>query len=364
MDLVSLVRIMVRRWVVVVPIVLLTLVGAVLLGRAADPLYEATGSILVSPSPAIAHGSSFDGFNVDEIAAAVRQDDALDELQAADELVDYVIDDGGDGVIQVVATGASDVATEATADTVAALVVAELTAAQEEQGVDEASRVQPRVLEQAVAQDGTDEGGAEEFVATVGIVLEDNSFEVQNPYSATPPTGRLLQVAGMSAEGQERVINLASEITEFEINQEWQERAPILEIAAYGPSPEVAMQGFGAVTQVVSEILDERQARAGVPPRQRLVIDVLAAPGAAKDVSPPIDRSVAVAIALGLMAAGAAALVSESVSNHRHRRQAAELATADDPAHVLWPARMPNAEDTNIVQQRPAAGSRSSEQRR
>ena len=144
MDLVSLLRIMVRWWAVVVPIVLLTVVAAVLVSRVAGPLYQASGSVLVAPPTFTSSGSSFDGFDVDEIAAAVRQDEALDELLAADELVDYTIDDATDGLIQVIATGTSDAATETTADTVAAIVVDELIAVQMEREVDEASRVQPR----------------------------------------------------------------------------------------------------------------------------------------------------------------------------------------------------------------------------
>ena len=364
MDLVSLLRIMVRWWAVVVPVILLTLVAAVLVNRVADPLYEASGSVLVAPPTFTSSGSSFDGFDVNEVAAAVRQDDALDELRAADELVDYTIDDATDGLIQVIATGTSDTATETTADAVAALVVEELMAVQEEQEVDETSRVQPRLLtEQAVAQGGTNEDGAERFVANVGIVLDESAVEIQNPYSATPPTGRLLQVAVMSADGQQRVSNLASEGIAFDIFQNWQDRAPILDITAYGPSPQGTVQGFEAVTQTLSEVLDERQERAGVPPSQRVLIEVIAAPGGARDVSPPIERSVAVTIALGLLAAGAAALASESVSNHRRRRQAGGLAAADDPAHALWPAPVPEAQDIHTAQQPPADRSRGFERR-
>ena len=353
MDLVSLLRIMARWWAVVVPLVLLTVVAAVLVGRVADPVYEASGSVLVAPPAFASPGTSFDGFNVDELAASIQQDDVLDELRVADELVDFTIDDATAGLMQVIATGASEAATEATADTVAALLVAELIAVQEEQEVGEASRIQPRLLtEQAVARQGMSGDGAQGFVANVAIVLEESAVEFQNPYSASPSTGRLLQVAVMSAEGQQRVSSLASESIAFEIYQDSQDRAPILEVATYGPSPQGALRGFEAVTETLSEVLDERQERAGVPPSQHVLIEVIAAPGGARDVSPPIERSVAVTIALGLLAAGAAALVSESLSNHRRQRKAAERSVADGPAQVLWPSSAA-AQDTRAAQQPP-----------
>ena len=353
MDLVSLLRIMARWWAVVVPLVLLTVVAAMLVGRVADPVYEASGSVLVAPPAFASPGTSFDGFNVDELAASIQQDDVLDELRVADELVDFTIDDATDGLMQVIATGASEAATEATADAVAALLVAELIAVQEQREVGEASRVQPRLLTaEAVAQEGTSGDGAQGFVANVVIALEASAVELENPYSASPSTGRLLQVAVMSAEGQQRVSNLTSEDITFDIYQDWQDRAPILDIATYGPSPEGALRGFEAVTETFSEVLDERQERAGVAPSQRVLIEVIAAPGGARDVSPPIERSVAVTIALGLLAAGAAALVSESLSNHRRQRKAAERSVADGPAQVLWPSSAA-AQDTRAAQQPP-----------
>jgi hypothetical protein len=354
MDLISLLRIVVRRWAVVVPIILLSVVAAVLVGRVADPLYEISGSLLVAPPTFTASSSDSARFNVDELAAAIRRDDALSELRADDELVAYTIDDATDGLLQVIATGASDTATEATADTVAALLVQELIAVQEAQEVPEAARVRPRLVnEQAVAQESTSEGGAQQFVANVEVVLDQSFSEIENPYSASPSTARILQVAVMSAESEERVRNLASEDIAFEVYQDQEDRVPILEVATYASSPEGAMRGFEAVTETLSELLDERQERAGVPPTERLLVEVIAAPGDAKDVSPPIERSAAVTLALGLLAAGGAALAIESLKNRRRPPQSpGQAAVASDPAKVLWPSpATPKAAST--VQQPP-----------
>lgn len=339
MDLVSLLRIMVKWWIVVVPTVALTLIAAVLVDRSVDPVYEASGSALVAPAAFSASEQPFEAFDIDEIAAAIRDDDSLVELRDADELADYTIDDTTDGLIQVIATGTSGPATEATADTVAALVFEELIAAQQEQEGDQTVQVQPRLTtDEAIARQGTGDDGSDRFVANVGIVLDDRAVEVQNPYGPTPQTGRLLQVAVMSAEGQQRVWSQTSEAFAFEIYQDWQDRAPILEVATFGSSPEDTLQGFEAVTQTLADVLDERQERAGIPPPQRVLIEVIAAPGGARDVSPPVSRAVAVTIALGLAAAVGAALAMESVSNHRLRRRDSTEYSTDDPAEILWPS--------------------------
>jgi hypothetical protein len=347
MDLVSLLRIMIKWWVVVVPMVVLTIIAAVIVNRSAEPLYEASGSVLVATPAFISAPGTFQDFNIAEIAATVRENEQLNELRAADELTDYTIDDGTDGLIQVIATGTSGIATERTADTVAALVVDELLAVQERQGVEEGATVLPRLTnEQAVAQEGTTEDGGQRFVANVGIVLDEAAVEVQNPYSATPPTGRLLQVAVMSAEGRQRVNDLTVEPIAFEILQDYQDRAPILEVSAFGPGPDAALAGFEAVTQTISDVLDERQERAGVPPSQRIVIEVIAAPGGARDVSPPIDRPVAVTIALGLLAAVGAALAAESIASHRQRTRNDLMGRpGDDPADFLWPSSLTQAQE-------------------
>jgi len=353
MDLVSLLRIMVRWWIVVVPILVLTVVAAVLVNRSVDPVFEAAGSVLVAPPGFSSPEQPFGAFDIGEIAAAVREDDSLDELRDADELTDYTIDDTTDGLLQVIATGTSGPATEATADAVAALVVAELVAVQEEEQVDEAARVQPRLTtDEVIARQGTGDDGSERFVANVGVILDDSAVEVQNPYGPTPQTGRLLQVSVMSAEGQQRVRSLASQDLAFEIFQDWQDRAPILGVSTYGPSSEGALEGFEAVTQTLDDVLDERQERAGVPPGQRVLIEVIAAPGGARDVSPPVSRAVAVTVALGLVAAVGAALAIESVSNHRRLRgrSTGELST-DDPAEILWPSPVLDSRNTPSADQ-------------
>jgi len=345
MDLISLLRIMGKWWLVVAPIGILTVISAVLVNRAVEPIYEASGAVVVTPPTFTASAPTFDGLDLGELAAAVRQDEALDALREADELADFTIVDAADGLVQVISTGTTEAAASSTADLVATLLIQELDAVQEDLDIEEAARVRPRrINEQAAVQEDAGVDGTQQFVANVGILLEENAVEVQNPYGATPQTGRLLQVAALSSEGTQRVSNLASEAVAFDIYQDWQDRAPILEVLTYGPNPESTMEGFDAVTQTLSEVLDERQERAGVPPRQRVQIEVIAAPGVARDVSPPVNRAGAVTIALGLLIAAGAALASEAIAHRRRSRRLASQHIGDDPAQMLWPAPVPDSQ--------------------
>lgn len=289
MDLLTLFGILLRRWYVVVPTLLLTVFAAYMVDTRTPAEYEAVGWVLIETP------------NLDQTTSA-----PADVLALADELADDPPDGLPRGAEFVVQAGDTPVSFEvsAAADTPegAEGAVTGVTAALQERlaesqsTTDESARVELRqTLPRAIPEQQPDGS----FTASMPLELRDPTIGVANPYGANPGTGRLLQVAIMGDSGQARFSEQFDADIQYSVDQASRDTAALLQITTTGANEGEVIAAFFTLQEVLDADLDERQARAGVPPSRRVRVAAFDAPLRATDVSPPVERATAAVLLLG-----------------------------------------------------------------
>lgn len=321
MDLIGLLKLMLRRWLVVVPIVALAMVAAVLVHRDGDSLFEAQGTVLVTPRPPDATPSPAEVLDVAEIAEVVRLSDAARALVEPDGAASLSIEPTADNVLQVTLVGAQSDDVTSGVMAIAQLVIEQVESVQAGAGVIPDERVEADTLTEDITAVTETLDGETVFSATVGVLLDDTAATRDNPYAADRATGRLVQVAMESDAERSQVAGRSSEAIDYSITQQDFDTAPILELWVYGPTEGDALDGFDALVATMQDYLDTRQEQAGVATSSRVSIEVIAQPQSVEDVSPPISRTAAVTAALGIILALAAAVLTENIVNRRTRSQ-------------------------------------------
>lgn len=298
MDLFTLIKVVVSRWRVVVPIAVLTLGLAYLVQSTTPPEYQASG-YLVLETP--------------ELDAAEDTTPVVDPVRVADGIQLEGESAGRNFTVTLLGGANYSVAASAPTadqaeDDVAAVVgqLAERIAAlQGQDDVPDNEQVELRMVDPTiVAELQPDEAT---YVATATTFLNDPAQGTMNPYLANSSTGRLLQVAVMGDAGQAEFSQQTGGGISLTVAQEARDAAPLLQVVTVGSDPQSVIDGFYVAQEIMSTNLDARQARADVLPSQRITLGVLDAPLGVSDESPPVDRATAGVVALGgLLALGLA----------------------------------------------------------
>ncbi len=303
MDLLTLLGILVRRWYVVVPTLLLTALAAYMVDTRVPDEFEATGWVLIE-SPALNQTGEPSGTDIlalgDELAA-----DPPNGLPSDAEFVVQPGDTPASFVVSAAADSASGA--EQTVNVVTAALQDRLAQAQADAAVDEFARLELRqALPRAIPSEATD--GT--FTASMPLDLRDPASGVANPYGPNPGTGRLLQVAIMGDAGRAQFSAQFDGSVAYSIDQTARDAAALLQITTTGANRQDVIAAFFTLQEVLDAELDERQARAGVPESRRVRVTPFDAPLQATDVSPPVHRATAAVLLLGgllSIAAGVAA---------------------------------------------------------
>jgi capsular polysaccharide biosynthesis protein len=336
-DLVTVMRIVARRWMVVIPIIGLTALVAIQVDRGVEPMYQAHGSILIA-TPETNPRADYEGaVDAGALAERVAEGAALAALAADAPESEIRVARRAENLLEASATSTDEVSAEGMTDAAVELIVSEVEAVQDEAGVAEPDRIVARPLRpsvQAIELEEDTDGIL--YVSTVGVVLDPPQGVLENPFEASPVTGRMIEVSVQSDAGRERVASRAGGPIGFSVSQDPQDRAPILSVVTYGSSREQAVAAFDDVVATIDEDLDERQARAGVSPHRRLVIDVLAEPQFARDASPPVARAAVVTVALGIVIALAVAVITESIMSYSARTKRRDV-TSSLASDARWP---------------------------
>lgn len=338
MDLVSLVKLVLRRWMVVVPILIVALAVAVNVQGSVESVFEAEGSAVIATAAYDQQAVPSDAVEPAELAEIVRLSDEVAELAAGPPELDITIVPAAANILQIVVSGDDEAVVTAGVGELVELVIARTQALQQEAGVSNEERIQARPLSEdieAVAQTSVDDATVE-YTAAVGLRFDDPTAGIENPYTANRATARLVEVAVQSDASRARVNELTGTTIDYAVTQEEFDQAPILQVMAYGTSEAAAIEGFGNVVETMGELLAQRQDRAGIPPSAQLAVEVVAAPQRARDVSPPIARTAAVTVALGALIALGAAILAENLNTRRELRRR--------PAH-RWTDRGPGQDD-------------------
>lgn len=351
MDLLGLIRVFARHWLLTVPILSAALVLAVVIQSAAPAEYEASGSVVLTEPPLDPSTDPVSLTRPATIARQVRQSSAFEELALADDTTSVAVDGTDDGTLQISVTGAPEADMEQEAVALADLAAQLITDVQQDADVPEDERIAASVQRaEVVPTGGSTAAGDQAFAATTEVFLDDPSAGAENPLTASVSTARLLQVAAQSDAAQQEVESRTDQDISFEVDQDLNDRAPILEVFVFAGSDEAAVDNFDVVADMLADDLDDRQERAGVRSTDRLVLDTLAAPLDARDVSPPVSRTAAVIVALGVLLAFGAAILAENArpwldERRQHRASGRSPWAADDDGpeqEAGWAARSPS----------------------
>jgi hypothetical protein len=295
-DLVGLIR---RTWhhkVVTLPVIVLTVVAAIVVQSSVEPRLEARGTVLLAEPQLDPSLAAADVVDTRQIAVQLRSEESVASLAVTGATADFVVNQLDEDVVEVVANGPAAQSAVATAELVTERMIEAVDRAQEDAAIPEAERLQARVTVEGVVAEEL-EDGTFRAVSTVSFV--DPAAGIENPFTASLSTARVLQVAITSETNRARVEERTGEDIEFEIGLDPNDSAPIIEIFTYGADPARVLESFQSVRGVLGEELDARQSRAGIPGPRRISIEVLSEPLTVTDVSPPIGRTVAAIIVLG-----------------------------------------------------------------
>jgi capsular polysaccharide biosynthesis protein len=335
MDLVELLKVLVRQWWVAFPIMVLALTVALLIEREASDTYAATGSVVISEASVDPSQNPSVITRPPLVARELRLSDEFESTALADETSELTVEVIEPDGIEIQVVGASEAQMDERVTALADWAAEYVSDAQGEVGVPEAERISAELQRVDVVPTGTAPEDGQSFTATAVLLFDDPMADVTNPLAADLSTARMLQVSAMSDAGRQAVFERTDGDVDYEVSQDSNDRAPILEIVTYASSESRAVATFEDVVDVLADDFDDRQASAGVRSAERLSLEVLAAPLRARDVSPPVSRAVVVVLALGVLLALVGAVLLENLRSRRHGDAVAGAATYDRDAALF-----------------------------
>lgn len=306
MDLLTILKIVFRRWYVTVPIVLIALLAAWQVQSGIAPMYEARGSVLLEEPRFDPSRSPTSLVNAETVVTMLETEGIIDEASRGE--TDMVSRARDLTTIEFAAAGRNAAAVSSSVDRVLELARDAVTELQTEQNIPEAEQLTGMVLTPAAV---AEEQVAGNFIALGTLLLRDPSAGIENPYYAGGATTSVLQTVVSSDAGRVRVAERAPGIG-FAVDSTRDAEA-IINITTMGADAQAVIEGFGVVRDVLNEELDARQARADVAASRRIIVTNLAEPQSVSDVSPPLNRAVAAIIGLGGLLAIIVAVALESL---------------------------------------------------
>lgn len=326
MDIISIVLTVLRRWMLVVPILLLTLGVAAVVESRTDAEYSAFGSVLLSQPELDPSRLPLTRTEIEAVRGEVETAAADGDLAVGGSEVTIL--HTAEQTIEVVAVGSSESEVADASRAITAELSSRFAELQEEKGIVPEERTE--VVDIDVQYSEAEEVQQLEVVRT--LYLDDPTLGIDNPFGASPQTARVLEVSLESDAGRFALAEDVGHQIEFNISQADRDAAPIVGIETLADSQEQAIADFDHVLAALARELDARQARAMVPESRRVVVDVLAAPQSVEDVSPPIGRVTVAIVGLGGLLAVGLALLVESVLGRRRPPVREPMTLTDPPA--------------------------------
>ena len=311
MDLLTVIRVVIRRWYVVAPLLLATVVAGIALNSTIPGHYRTTGSLLITDPALNPDGPPDPERLIDEVIDDMADDGALEQRLA--DGTETSISPIGNASIEAVAVADSTTDAERNVDRLLSSMKERMATIQQDQerwGSD--LRVQdmtPIVVAEPVA-DGR-------YQASGALMVIDTTEGTTNPYAAAGTTARLLEVAANSDASQLRIREAVDASVTVQVSSNPHDAAPILDVQVEAEDPAAALMAFGAVQQMLDDDLAGRQQRAQVPSGRHLTVQALAEPQRVIDESPPVSRLVVVVFALGALAAVGVAVLVEAIARRR-----------------------------------------------
>lgn len=333
MDLISIFRIALKRWKIVVPVLLLTVAAAARLYTDQSTSYSVAGTQLL-----MSGRGSQDGQAENAVGVAT---DLLDDLLLQPAVRQQLTDDGLSGNYEVEVSptgrtarldvfGISPEQAVATADALVALAPEMLS---ETLGSRAADRLAVEQATAAGAENATQEADGSFRYSTV-IVVGTSRPDVNTPFPAGLGTVRLMTVITGSTPFRLQ-FQEANPTATFEVDRNIRE-SPILQIVAGAPTPEEAITAHRWVVRALGDELDQLQADASVEADRRTQWWTLVEAAYPMPTATSRVRPAAAATVLGTGLAIGLATVVEAVAADRRRRR--EPPATGEPEQVSTPA--------------------------
>ncbi|QBI20279.1 hypothetical protein ER308_12345 [Egibacter rhizosphaerae] len=337
MDVLTLARILLRRWYVVLPLLALAGAGAFLLYQRGSPVYSTSASLLFA-DPSMQSAEERGG--QDATAAGVASPRVIAAVMQDSEVQQQILDGGGspdydvalgeDGVISVRAQAEDDSVAVRTVELVLDEVGAQMHQRQEEAGVPEDDRLAVEVLSSpgTARPSEEDEGEVLEYEAS-GTLQVLGDFGEGNPYAEPGFTFGVLREVATS---DRRMLELREQVEGLTFNIDGEE-APIMRLSVSAEDPREVGEAYELVSAELSEELERRQEDIGVPAGNRMRLQELTEPGMVQEETDGLVRPLVTVAGLGVVVAVAMALLVDNVATALSRRRSHESwTTARTPA--------------------------------
>lgn len=327
MDILTIGAIVLRRWFVIIPVLLLTGAGAVVIAERTQPEYSASASFLLVAAPIQATSSmppAVTGQILADVLSSNRSTAGLSGRTAYNGEADLT-----GSYLHVEVSGPSASVVEADLNVLLERAPEELAALQEDAGIQPGLRSALSVLGEASSPEerteiGPDGASRNEFTASAFLLVEP-------PRGVTPEGGRALPFPpslftvrvlseAMSSPQVVREVR-GSHKAAYAVSGIPRDSAPVLNVEVRGALPDDVLSLLETVSTALREQLAEIQAGAGVAPENQTALSPLRVPTQAELLSTHVMRPVATVLALGAAVAVAMALLLDSLLTRRRRRR-------------------------------------------
>jgi hypothetical protein len=339
MDVNSLLKVMVRRWVFVLPVLVVTAAIAATLVGSSVTRYSTTGSELLVTATESESGSA--GFAFSPSIAGPIVTAALNGGLGRQLLAERGLEssssvglDATSTVLTAVVTGddPSDVL-----ETGQALLEGAPDVLAEVVGEQSASGVRLLALGAPLPTDiVTVDGQSQLEVSLVVVPAQESEF---NPFAPNPSTVRTIIDLARRPDVADAVRSAAGTDVDYEVDAApalssgLRDSAPILSVLVASPDQGELLRAYDALIAALGEQLASLQQDAGVPQNNRTVITSLVPPTDAQVSSSSVVRSAAAVVLLGLGVAAAFAVAVDASEIRRRRRAGA----ATEPGPIIQP---------------------------
>ena len=333
MDPRGLVQLLVRRWRVVLPTMLLTVAVAGMAVLTSTTTYVASGwMVLEQPDDQLQDGLA-DGTqtSIDPAELALAGD--ASGVGSGATSVQYL---GGD---QFALAAAGDTREDSIreADELFGRLEALIAQIQEEDGVPPQEQLE---LLMASPDLLTEQQPDASFRSSATIFLHDPTTTAQNPYLPVASTARLLEVAAMGDDIQARLSDTLGPGYVVEVSPPRpkvynpyrpDERVAdvVLSVEVTGPTRPDAVAAFDTVRGVLAGQLDQWQADAAIPVSGRTTLRPLDRPLGAIEQTPSLKRGLVGIVVLGGLLALGLALAADGIARIRRQRAPGRASQVD-----------------------------------
>lgn len=341
MDVLTLARILLRRWYVVLPILLLTGVGLYLVSLRPGPTHTTQGSMLLA-DPELQTPDEAEGSTI--AAADVAAPSVLAEVMADAEIAERIVDAGGsedysvtvageDGLLRVMGAADDEGAAIDTVDVVLDELEAEAERRQDDAGIDEDERIAVETLSRPASAVQTEGPDGEVRHEAVGSARASGRFGAENPYASSEFAFAVLDELVSSEQGRADLAE-AGATAEFEMDVD----ASIMSVRVNGVTPESVMRTYQVLTDELTSELERRQVEIGITSAERTRLQPLTEPLGVSTERSDLLRPLVTLSGLGVVAAIGLALLFDNLMTALAARRArpdfehrsgARLGTAD-----------------------------------